>query len=222
MAQFLTSAALTGALEALIDDAEKHLVLVSRVVRLTPTLRQKLESKATTPVSIRIVCGDKNLSPEDHQWLKQHRQIQLRYVPDLHARCYLNDHTALITSLGLDDLEQGNSTEMGVLAQADSDPELYRNAVKEVGRILRLGDQMISKRELTAEQDDKHELLSIPRLADSLSISSSAVITQLLKLGYLREQEGMFVLTEQGRSKGGKLITSSHGVSFSWPHDILS
>lgn len=221
MAKFLSTPALIEALQTLIDRSQKHLVLVTDVVRLNEHLRELLAQKSKMQVAIRIVCGDKSLSPDDHQWFKKHPAVQLRHVPHLHAKCYINDNMAIITSLGLDDMERSHTTEMGVLATLDDDPDLYKNAIKEVGRILREGDHIISKQELVSDYAEEKELLTIPQIAHEQGLSSAEVIAKLLNKGYLTEYEGMFILTNAGKNIGARLITSSHGVSFFWPPEVL-
>jgi hypothetical protein len=221
MARFLSTQDLTQALHALISNSKKHLVLISPVVRLNTELRALLASKTQQEVEVRIVCGDKRLSPDDHHWFKQHPAIQLRHVAGLQARCYINDNATIITSLGLDDFGHHQLAEMGVLATLKDDPELYKNTIKEVGRILRQGDQVVSEQELTNPQSDTAERLTIPQLAKAHHLSTAEIIAQLLKKGYMTEYEGMFILTNAGKDAGARLVASSHGIAFAWPPDIL-
>jgi hypothetical protein len=58
------------------------------------------------------------------------------FYKDLHAKCYLNEEEAIITSMNLYEASQKN-VEMGVLLTKKEDGEAYDNLWKEVKRVIK-------------------------------------------------------------------------------------
>ena len=75
--------------------------------------------------------------------------IRTSFCRNLHAKCYLNETQALITSMNLYEFSQMNNREMGVLVERDSDPELYQKIYEEVQRIIRASTEE-NKSQITA------------------------------------------------------------------------
>lgn len=71
--------------------------------------------------------------------------MQLFFCENLHAKCYFNEEMMVITSLNLYEYSIKNNREMGVLIKKEKDPNLYRDAVKEVNSIIQDSIQDIKK-----------------------------------------------------------------------------
>ncbi len=46
-------------------------------------------------------------------------------MQDLHAKCYLNENEALLTSMNLYEFSQSNNDEMGLIVSKREEPDLY-------------------------------------------------------------------------------------------------
>ena len=64
--------------------------------------------------------------------------IKMFIRENLHAKCYLNESTAIITSMNLYQHSQENNIELGVRIQKEEDAGLYDEIYKEVQLICRL------------------------------------------------------------------------------------
>ena len=51
--------------------------------------------------------------------------IEIRFLKNLHAKCYLNEKEALLTSMNLHEFSQENNAEMGILVSKEKDRQLY-------------------------------------------------------------------------------------------------
>ncbi|MBT7237581.1 hypothetical protein HN865_01860, partial [Candidatus Woesearchaeota archaeon] len=60
----------------------------------------------------------------------------------LHAKCYLNEERALITSMNFYEFSQVNNDEMGIVVIKDKDPQLYEDINKEIQRLIRNNDEI--------------------------------------------------------------------------------
>ncbi len=57
-------------------------------------------------IKIVIICRERDLKPDVRNELKQLRNLDLRYDEDLHAKCFYNEESMVITSLNLHEHSQ--------------------------------------------------------------------------------------------------------------------
>jgi phosphatidylserine/phosphatidylglycerophosphate/cardiolipin synthase-like enzyme len=142
MAKFLTTRGTTSQLEDIINTAQKELVLISPFIRIPETLFQCVQDTDRRNVSIKIVYGKSELQQEVMSQLKQLHNLSLYFNKDLHAKCFCNESSMIITSMNLYDYSELHNREMGILITASDDKNLYDEAVKEVERIVNFSEQI--------------------------------------------------------------------------------
>ena len=101
-------------LEKIIKNAEERLWLISPYLKVNNRLKELLEGKKPS-VDVRVIYGKSELQPEEKKWLEGLTQIKTSFRPNLHAKCYLNENEALLTSMNLYEFSEKNNDEMGVL-----------------------------------------------------------------------------------------------------------
>ena len=137
MAKFLSTTGVSHELEELIKSAEERLVLISPFLRVNQRIRDLLADKERMKIDMRVVYGKSELSPEQSEWLLSTPSIRTSYCANLHAKCYLNEKKALLTSMNLYEFSQVNNIEMGVLVDRTTDETLYEAILEEALRIVR-------------------------------------------------------------------------------------
>ena len=142
MAEFLTTSGITFHLEGLVKAANEKLILISPFLKVNERLRQILDDKDREKIDIRVVYGKNELQPEENNWLKSKASVRLSFCKNLHAKCFLNESEALITSMNLYEFSQVNNEEMGVLVKKAEDPALYANVYEEAMRLIRVSDEV--------------------------------------------------------------------------------
>ena len=140
MAMFLTTTGVSHRLEEIIKNAEERLVLISPYLKVNSRLRDLLEHKNLLKVDIRVVYGKKR-SQSDTKWLKTLGSVKAGYCANLHAKCYMNEKEALITSMNLHEFSQVNNEEMGILVERTSEPDLYDEIRREAMRLVQQGKE---------------------------------------------------------------------------------
>ena len=135
MAEFLTTAEITARIESIIGDAKKYLLLISPYLSVNERLRKRIEDKASSGVGVHIIYRHKEQEPEVSAWLESLTNVETSFCENLHAKCYLNEREAILTSMNLYEFSQVNNYEMGVLISNNRDAELFRKALKEVKHI---------------------------------------------------------------------------------------
>ena len=132
MVEFLTTRQVSGRIERIIRDAQKHLVIISPYIRAHQTIKERLEQKSRDGFDINLICREKDLKPREREWLQSMPFIKVSYLANVHAKCYANEHEALVTSMNLYDYSEVNNYEMGLSVSREADGELYNKVVKEI------------------------------------------------------------------------------------------
>lgn len=157
MAKFLDTTGVSYHLQQLINKANEKLVLISPYLKINERIKQSLEDKNRLKIDIRVVYGKNELQPEENNWLKSMSSIRSSFCKDLHAKCYLNENEAIITSMNLYEFSQVNNNEMGIYIEKSSDPELYKDIYDEAMRLIRISDEIVVSVEKAPSKEKQTE-----------------------------------------------------------------
>lgn len=144
MAKYLTNKATQAALEKIITQAEKKLIIISPFIKLTNTLLARIKAIGEKGISVKIIYRKDKLDKGELERLKSVKNIELRYTDDLHAKCYFNEKEMIITSLNLLETSEKN-WEMGILINREKDKEIYDDTIADVVTIFQDAIPMITK-----------------------------------------------------------------------------
>ena len=148
MAEFLTRLDIVDDLHRIIKEAEKELILISPYIKADKDTKELLrETKRST--TINVIYGKKKLPSKEEGFLKD-LSITTTFRENLHAKCYLNENEALLTSMNLYEFSQENNDEMGILVSREEDRDLYEAIHKQAIRYIRNSGAAESDRERPA------------------------------------------------------------------------
>jgi phosphatidylserine/phosphatidylglycerophosphate/cardiolipin synthase-like enzyme len=142
LAKFLNTSATTYHLEELIKGAAERLLIISPFLKFNERVRELLEDKNRMKIDIRVIYGKNELQPDEIKWLRSLDYVRLSYCNNLHAKCYLNESSAIITSMNLYEFSQVNNNEMGVLLTRESDAGLFQDTYQEAQRLIRISEEV--------------------------------------------------------------------------------
>lgn len=142
MANFLTTTGLSYHLEQLIKGAKERVWLISPYLKVNDRFRELLADANRLKLDIRILYGKNDLQPDESAWMKDLAYVHLSFVKNLHAKCYLNEEEALVTSMNLYEFSQVNNNEMGIYVTKTSDPELFKDIYAECQHLIRSADEV--------------------------------------------------------------------------------
>jgi phosphatidylserine/phosphatidylglycerophosphate/cardiolipin synthase-like enzyme len=224
MAKFLNTSAITYHLEQMINEAADRLILISPYLKLNARIRELLEDKNRLKIDVRIVYGKNELHPSEIKWLEELTYIRCSYCPNLHAKCYLNQSTAIIGSMNLYEFSQVNNNEMGVLISRDDDSQLYEDAFQESQRLIRISDEVRISVETVpplvdtpAGPEEPPSWLSSSRLAKIHGLRTNELLEKLAALGWVEKNGDDWQLTESGKQNGGEPKSGRFGHYIAWP-----
>jgi len=240
MAKFLNTSATNYFLEELIKQAKERVILISPFLKLNDRVKELLEDKNRLKIDIRIVYGKSELQPEEIQWLKSQDYIRTSFCKNLHAKCYLNEDSCIITSLNLYEFSQINNNEMGIFLSREDDGEVYKDAYEEAQRIIRISDEVRislervttsepeptlgSAADNTAQSDGETSSSGkVPssKLAQKFGLKTAQLLERATEQGYLTQQGDKHLLTPKGEQAGVEFVAKSRfGPYFLWPQDL--
>ncbi|MGB5736436.1 MAG: phospholipase D family protein, partial [Thiohalocapsa sp.] len=142
MAKFLNTSATNYYLEELIKASTERLIIISPFLKFNDRIRELLEDKDRMKIDVRIVYGKSELAPQEINWLRSLAFVRTSFCQHLHAKCYVNERAAIITSMNLYDFSQVNNNEMGIHVDREQEPELYRDTYEEAQRLIRISEEV--------------------------------------------------------------------------------
>ena len=142
MVKFLNSSGISYHLENLIKNANSNLFLISPYLKFNQRIKDLLDDRNNFRIDIKIIYGKVDLQTEESNWLKSKDFIKVLFRKNLHAKCYINEKEAIITSMNLYDFSQQNNNEMGIYIIKEEDPELYKDINDEVQSLIRTSEHV--------------------------------------------------------------------------------
>ena len=158
MAKFLITTGVSYHLEELIKGTKDRLILISPYLQFTDRIKEHLSNLNVQKRDIRIVYRENKLQLEENNWLESQIGIRTSLCKNLHAKCYINENEAIITSMNLYEFSQQNNNEMGIYMSKAQDADLYNATLEEVQRLLTISEEIrVTVKKVTADTPPKTE-----------------------------------------------------------------
>src|SRR3990172_3309773 len=125
MAKFLNTSKAYAEIEDIVSKARNKLVLISPYIKIPKNLLERLKYADNQRVAITLVCRKEDLNPEQRDALATMSNLELRFMINLHAKCFYNEASMVITSLNLYESSAQNNREMGILLTAKDDRDIF-------------------------------------------------------------------------------------------------
>jgi len=140
MVEFLNTSKAYAEIEEIIDKATTKIYLISPYIRCPKPLLERLKYKDGQGIKTIVVCREKDLNrdlgAQVRSDLKQLKNLELRFDDDLHAKCFFNQESMVITSLNLLESSERKNREMGVLLSSKEDSRVFKEALNEAEFIV--------------------------------------------------------------------------------------
>ena len=136
MVKFLTTLEISAQIDKIIREAKEKLILMSPYLNMNKIFYDRLKDADANRIKITFIYGKQDLVPDQLERLNKLKGLEIYYCKNLHAKCYCNEETMVITSLNLLEFSQSHNREMGVLIKRQKDIDLYNNAFIEINSII--------------------------------------------------------------------------------------
>ncbi len=237
MAKFLNTTGVSYHLEELIKSTKDRLILISPYLQFHKRIKDHLENLNIQKRDIRIIYRENKLQVEESNWLESQIGIRTSLCNSLHAKCYVNENEAIVTSMNLYSFSQQNNDEMGIHVTKDNDPDLYNDIYEEVQRLLTISEEIrvsmkkIDKTEETKienpvnkvqENQNHSKLLTTKELSQLTGLSSRKVNSWLKSNKLMYKKEDDWITTKRGKELGGIEKPGQYGQFIVWPETIVN
>jgi len=135
MAEFLTTTGTSHHIEQIIIKAKSTLTLVTPYLKLSKTLTERLTDADKAGVIITIIYGKNELAKNEYERITAFKNLQLYFCENLHAKCYHNEETMIVTSMNLYEFSEKNNREMGILVERENDRKIFEESIREIDSI---------------------------------------------------------------------------------------
>lgn len=228
MSRFLNTSATNYYLEEMIKQTRERFVIVSPFLKFNDRIKELLTDLDRMKIDVRIVYGKSELAPPEINWLSTLEFVRTSFCQNLHAKCYVNEWGAIVTSMNLYEFSQVNNNEMGIYVHRNEEPELYKQIFDEAQRLIRISDQVRLSAETVQEADsfdessaDAFDKLTTSKAAKALGLTTKELTEKLIAGGLLEQEGSSYKLTSAGKDAGGEFrFSKRHGPYFIWPKDL--
>lgn len=237
MAKFLNTTGVSYHLEELIKNTTDRLILISPYLQFHKRVKDHLENLNIQKKDIRIIYRENKLQVEESNWLESQIGIRTSLCNSLHAKCYLNENEAIVTSMNLYSFSQQNNDEMGIHVTKEKDADLYNDIYNEVQRLLTISEEIrISVKKVDKEIEQKTEekikkvqetknytkskLLTTKELSKLTGLSSRKVNSWFTENKLMYKKDDDWVTTKRGKETGGIEKNGQYGQFVIWPDNI--
>lgn len=143
MVKFLDTTEISAEINNMLKSKDSlNLYLVCPYLKICDNFKERLEDRNRFKLETKFVFGKTELQPGENEWINSLRYARLHFYKNLHAKCYMDDSAAIITSMNLYEYSQVNNREMGIIVYKEEDPEVYNEILEEVKEIIRNSDDI--------------------------------------------------------------------------------
>ena len=141
MSKIVSTIGSSHRIEQVISEAREHIVIVTPYLKITAPLLSRLMQADKRGVKILLIYGKNEISKEQKEKLKSFQNLNLYFLNDLHAKCYLNESSGLLSSMNLYEYSQVNNWELGI--SFDQDDTIIKDQL--LGEIELMFDSAVPK-----------------------------------------------------------------------------
>lgn len=235
MAKFLNTTGVSYHLEELIKGTKDRLILISPYLQFHNRIKDNIENLNIQKRDIRIIYRENKLKVEESNWLESQIGVRTSICSTLHAKCYLNEKEAIVTSMNLYSFSQQNNDEMGIHVTKEQDPDLYSDISEEAQRLLTISDEIrVSVKKVDKKAEDKKvqepkkkdfsksKMLKTKELSQKTGISSRKINSWFVDNKLMYKKDDNWHTTKKGKEQGGVEKEGYYGQEVLWPEEIVS
>jgi hypothetical protein len=134
MSKFLDHDNCKSHIQTIIKTAQKELIFLTYNLDINENYQNWIKRKIEKDnINVTILYNPKTKIKSDViNWIKDVNQIKLLQNKTNHSKCYLNEHSVVITSMNLSKASEENNFEMGVFFNIEEDERNYNEIKQEV------------------------------------------------------------------------------------------
>ena len=145
MVEILSTESLNMTISAVIENARKHLVIISPFLKINQKMRASIQIALKRDVKLTVIYGKSDLDRDTMNWLKSLPYCNIGYVRNLHAKLILNEEAAVMSSMNLYEFSQVNNEGLGMIAWMKDGRTEFKDLLYEAVRLINLSVKQYGK-----------------------------------------------------------------------------
>lgn len=127
MAIILGTDGISEAIEDIMIDARNGVIIICPYLKISCRIKRLLSSASDRGIKFLVIYGkDREMREDTRSFLESLDPMMILFLKDLHAKLYMNERQALVTSMNLHEYSQIHNEELGVLFDSTEDPDKFR------------------------------------------------------------------------------------------------
>lgn len=136
MPKLITTKGAAHYIEQIIKKANNSIILVTPYLRLDTNFIERLRDADKSGVQIILVYGKDKLADDQMKTLQSFENLEIFFYQNLHAKCYFNENSMVITSMNLYEFSEKNNRELGIYLERFEDKDIYEEAINEIKSVV--------------------------------------------------------------------------------------
>jgi hypothetical protein len=170
MAEFVVTNGSSHYIEKIVIEAKQKLVLVTPYLNLSDNFLKRLYDADRRGVQIIIVYGKDQLKGVEREKLKNLVNLEIYFCQNLHAKCYHNEESLLLTSMNLYEFSEKNNREMGVFFTCRKDRKIFDATLAEIDSIIAFSNKEQNERYILSEEYSSVYNFHLPTLLQRVKL----------------------------------------------------
>lgn len=163
MPKLITTSGTSHYIEQIIKKASKSIILVTPYLKLSSNFIERLHDADKSGVQIILIYGKDKLADDQMTTLHSFENLEIFFCKNLHAKCYFNENSMVITSMNLYEFSEKNNRELGIYLERYDDEEIYEDSVREIKSIINASKKIKStKKKVSLNFNSKEEMVKSP------------------------------------------------------------
>ncbi|MGE0567074.1 MAG: phospholipase D-like domain-containing protein [Bacteroidia bacterium] len=165
MLRFLNRYQIVEGIEEIIAESKAEIIMIVPFIKISPNIWNQLKSEETLSKEILLIYREDSMSVSEREKLLSLPNLTMMSHPNIHAKCYLNEHSLIICSMNLYEHSEKNNREMGFLVNNDNyeyrEVEAYRDCIKEI-RVIINASKLEKKSNKVEQNGFKFQIIEPP------------------------------------------------------------
>ncbi len=133
--EFLTTKGIAANIERIIRNAKEFIAIITPYVRIDEQYICRLHDAERNGVKITLIFGKEDMQEFEKNKFRDFHNLEIFFLENLHAKCYFNENTAIITSMNLYDYSERNNREMGIEVNKSENYKIFDDILQEATSI---------------------------------------------------------------------------------------
>lgn len=140
MAKVIGTTEISFQIERIIKEAKAYLLVITPFLKFNERLKNIYKNHSNRVLNNFLIYRESEISKKEKEVLDSISNLKLINLPNIHAKCYMNESSALITSMNLHEYSEKNNYEIGIILDSKDDSVRYQELLDEVKLLFQITD----------------------------------------------------------------------------------